>query len=447
MNFVKKFWLLLLMLLGLHLLLLINLQFTAWPEMFSYAFLRNNGFLLYKDMVYPYPPVLVLGLSILYKLFGYKLIVLKLATWAIILVSDILIFLIVKKVTSRSLLAVGSLLFYVLTQPFLSGNQLWFDLAILPPVLLGTFFFLDKKYLLSGVFLGVAALTKQTAVLFLVVSGLWLLITEKRFNFVIKLAAGPLFLFLVLLVRLITEGAVQGFFNWTVVYPLTYWGEFPGYVEAVLNSREWLVVILLSLPAIILFLRKNYLLLIIYYLLSIIMVYPRFSFFHFQLAIAFSAILFGVSLKSFKVPRFLFITYYFLLITFITLPALKTSWQKETRFWGASDLRLASIVQKEVDGSVYLLGPHSGLYVMAGKLPPKPWVDNFGWYFEVPGVQEQAIKSWRENPPGVVIIQDPNPGEWFEIGTYQPKEVITWINGNYNKEKEISSGLWLWRKK
>ena len=69
------------------------------------------------------------------------------------------------------------------------------------------------------------------------------------------------------------------------------------------------------------------------------------------------------------------------------------------------------------------------------------------WYLEVPGLQEQAIKSWRENPPEVVIIQDPNPGEWFEIGTYQPKEVVAWVGENYSREREIESGLWLWRKK
>ena len=113
-----------------HVFLLSGLRFTAWPEMLSYPYLRNNGYLLYKDMIHPYPPILTMVLSIVYKLFGYKLIVLKIFTWLIILVNDILIFLVAKKITKSVKYSVLSLISYILLQPFLEGNQLWFDLAV-----------------------------------------------------------------------------------------------------------------------------------------------------------------------------------------------------------------------------------------------------------------------------------------------------------------------------
>jgi len=37
------------LMLFIHLFFLINLKFTAWPEMTSYAYLYNNGFTLYKE--------------------------------------------------------------------------------------------------------------------------------------------------------------------------------------------------------------------------------------------------------------------------------------------------------------------------------------------------------------------------------------------------------------
>jgi len=56
----------------LHLFILIHLQFTSWPEMFSYPYLLNNGFNLYKDIALPYQPLLMLILSVVYKIFGYN---------------------------------------------------------------------------------------------------------------------------------------------------------------------------------------------------------------------------------------------------------------------------------------------------------------------------------------------------------------------------------------
>lgn len=407
-------------------MLLINLQFTAWPEMFSYPYFKNNGFLLYKDMIHPYPPILTLFLGVMYKFFGYKLIVLKLITWAMILLNDILIYLIVKKLTGKNTFALLSLFFYLLVQPVLDGNQLWFDLAIVPPILFSIYYLLQKKYFWSGLFLGIAVFTKQTVGIFLIFISLFLLIKNKNFKDLFYFLVGPSVLFLVLLTRLATEGAISGFFDWTIIYPFTYWSKFPGYVQMALTTREWIVVILLSFPALLLLLRKKYILYCLFYILSLVLVYPRFSFFHLQLAIAFWAILLGFAVRLLK-PNFLFLTSYFLLMAiFIVQPLIRTNWQKETRFFSRDDFRLAEEIRK-LEGKVYLLGPHSGLYVLADKLPPKPWVDNFGWYWEIPGIKENIIASWTQNPPDVIVLTVPGHGNWFDLGVYRPQNLLEWI--------------------
>ena len=444
----KSMVLMVLVALVVHVFLLSGLRFTAWPEMLSYPYLRNNGYLLYRDMIHPYPPILTMVLSIVYKLFGYKLIVLKIFTWLIILVNDILIFLVAKKITKSVKYSVLSLISYILLQPFLEGNQLWFDLAVVPFVLLGILFSLNKKYFLSGLSLGVAILTKQTTGLFLILWGVFLLIRERKLKPVVNLIAGPLVLFAILLVRLITEGAVSGFFNWTLIYPFTWWSKFPGYVQMVLTRREIIILVLLAVPVLLLLLKlrrnffkdKGLVLLVSSLLVSSILVYPRFSFFHFQLGIAFCAIFYGVFFSKVKLSFILHSTFYILLFVLISLPVLKSDWGKEARFWGKEEENVAEVIKDKTktDDLVYLLGPQSGLYVLAGRLPPKPWTDNFAWYLEIPGIQEEIIKRWDSNKPEMVFTNNIQEGNWYDLGIYRPQKIVDWIKKEKIKQIVLS---------
>ena len=170
----RKIFFVLLALLFVHLLLVINLQFTAWPEIFSFPYLVNKGFLIYKDFHHAYQPLLTLVLSVVYRLFGYELLTLKIFTWVLILISDMLILAISVKLLGKRLVAAIPLLIFVLLGPLFEGNMLWFDLATMPLLLSSIYFlfsWLDskrKRHLFwSGIFLGLSLLTKQQSILFL----------------------------------------------------------------------------------------------------------------------------------------------------------------------------------------------------------------------------------------------------------------------------------------
>jgi len=122
-------------------------------------------------------------------------------------------------------------------------------------------------------------------------------------------------------------------------------------------------------------------------------------------------------------------TYYILLFILICLPVLKTDWQKEARFWGKEEIKAAEIITNNTqpDDLVYLLGPQSGLYVFSGRLPPKPWTDNYVWYLEIPGIQEGIIKMWKENKPEIVFTNNIQAGNWYDLGTYRPQKIVDWI--------------------
>src|SRR5258708_3483596 len=142
----RKIYFILFLLLSIHLIILSRLQFTVWPEMVSFPYLINHGFILYKDAIHAYPPLLVLVLAILNTIFGYGPWILKGFAWTFLLVNDVLIFLIIKKFTKKNNLAFVGLVFYIFTEPFLEGNMVWPDIVIVTPLLFSFYYLLENIY-------------------------------------------------------------------------------------------------------------------------------------------------------------------------------------------------------------------------------------------------------------------------------------------------------------
>lgn len=465
----KKIYLFVAIPLVIHLFLLLNLRFTAWPEMFSYAYLKNNGFLLYKDIIHPYPPLLTLALSYIYKLFGYDLIVLKVVSWLTILASSVLVFLIGRRITRNESIALLTLGVYVLLQPFLEGNMLWFDIAIVSPILAGAFFALrwtDKKgnqklnIFLAGLSFGIASLIKQTAGIFWVAFFILLVFKKAKKTEFFHFLAGPILVWGIFLGRIIQEKQIIEFWNWTIFYPLFKWSDFPGYVQMELSARELVPLGVFLAPVILYVLWKRavkdekFWLLVLFLIAGLIAIYPRFSYFHFQPPLVFFVLLYGYILQDLNFQqRIIGIFLFFLfLFPFIYKPAFTFEWRKETRFYGRQEKEFAELLKTKVEDkrNVFLFGLPSQFYSMTGTVPPKPWTDNFGWYLEIPGVQEMVIERWSNpltgGPPNFIFWRAPSPGNWFDLGTYQPQKIAQWIRENYTKKEEIKPGIWLWIK-
>lgn len=464
-RYIEKNKVLLFVLLGVHLFFLVNLRFTAWPEMFSYAYLKNSGFLLYKDIIHPYPPLLTLVLSYVYRVFGYSLIVLQTVSWLTILASSVLVFLTSQKITKNENIALFTLGIYVLLQPFLEGDMLWFDIAIVLPILAGAFFalrWIDKdsnqklNIFLVGLFFGIASLIKQTAGIFWIAFFVFLVFRKAKKLEFFHLLAGPIILWGIFLGRIIQENQLIDFWNWTIFYPLFKWSDFPGYVQMELSPRELVTLGVFLIPVILYILWQRrvkdteFWLLIIFLIAGLIAIYPRFSFFHFQPSLVFFVIIYGYVLSKLNLKwKVLFlISFFALLYPLVYKPAFETEWGKETRFYGREEKETAHLIKSKIGDSrnIYLLGLPSQFYLLTGTIPPKPWTDNFGWYLEIPGVQENVVKRWEANPPDFVFWRTPSPGNWFDLGTYQPQKIVSWIEENYTKSEEVSSGIWLWIK-
>lgn len=466
----KKIYLFVAILLVIHLFFLLNFRFTAWPEMFSYAYLKNNGLLLYKDIIHPYPPLLTLALSYIYRIFGYDLFVLRVVSWLIILASSALVFLISKKLTKNENIALLTLGVYVLLQPFLEGNMLWFDIAIVLPVLAGAFFalrWLDKEgnqklnIFLAGLFFGIASLIKQTAGIFWLAFFIFLVFKKAKKTDLLYLLAGPILVWGIFLGRIIQENQLVEFWNWTIFYPLFRWSDFPGYVQMDLSVRELSTLGIFLIPVILYVLWKcavrdgKFWLLILFLIAGLAAIYPRFSFFHFQPSLVFFVLLYGYIAQSLNLRRRVIGIFLFFLLLFplVYKPAFTFEWRKEPRFYGQEEKEFAELLKAKVGDkkNVFLFGVPSQFYSMTETVPPRPWTDNFGWYLEIPGVQEMIIERWSNppagGPPDFIFWREPFPGNWFDLGTYQPQKIAQWIKENYTKKEEFSPGIGLWERK
>src|SRR3989344_3541681 len=137
----NRSWLLIPLILLVHLILLLNSRFTLWPEMIVYPYLLNNDFLLYRDIINPYPPFLTWFLAFFSKIFGYFPFPYQILTWVIILIIDLSIFLITKKLFKKTFYALLSTSFFIFFSIPFGVNGLWFDLVQTPFILLALYFF------------------------------------------------------------------------------------------------------------------------------------------------------------------------------------------------------------------------------------------------------------------------------------------------------------------
>lgn len=449
----------------LHLLILNQLTFTAWPEMLSYPYLLSNGFLPYKDFIFPYPPLLVLILSSIFNIFGYSPFVLKIFTWILILLTDFFVYLVLKKISKNNLILILFLLIYIFLQSFLDGNMLWFDFASVLPLLAGLYFCLvwqskqKVKYLFFvGIFLSLATVIKQVNILYFLALAIFYFSKKKKFLLkeVLYLISGCLIIFIPFLFYILHINATQEFFNWVIFYPIAEWSKFPGYVNFNISKRQLITIVLIFSPLLFavgnwknFFKDKVFLLIFSFLLVSLITIYPRFSFFHLQPAIAFLVIIlakvFGEISQKLKVLYLISVLITALLVVVLNF---KLVVGVKIRFYNKQDLQLSEEIMWKTrnNQTIYLLGINSSEYVYTNKIPSKHWSDNYGWYLEISGIQKWVIDGFVQDHPKIIFWKVPKKGNWYDLGVYQPLEIVNYIRLNYHKTGNIESDIEIWEK-
>lgn len=451
-----------------HLFILVNIKFTAWPEMLAYPYLISHGFLPYRDIVFPYFPLLPNLLTVLYNFFGQSVSVLQFFTWITILIVDGLVFYLTFLVFGKKSLALMGMAGFILWQPYFDGNMMWFDLALSPLILIGAILQLqfNKKRLgvflfLAGVCWGLAVTVKQQAVVFYLASVLFLLTdVDKKIRHLLLLLAGFSLPILLTLASLASVNILDKFANWAIIVPIFVMSRIGGYasfpsIEQVVTLVIFLIPAWLLLARIVYFSKTNraIFLLLLLFLASLTNSLPRFSLFRFQAVIILVAPLFVWWVDKYYASHKKIVPGLLIIVLGISLWSqqwfYRFNWGQSIRFFEEETLvgsqYLSAHTTKEEQ--IYLLNVSSVWYVLSNRLPPKPWVDNFPWYFEVPGVQDEVIASFARSKPKVVLYRYPSAGPSYQLGTYQPDKLIRYLMEYYSQKQEIAPGVWWWEAK
>lgn len=397
-------------LISAHLFLVSRLIFFPYPELFIYPYLTNIGLTPYSQIFDQHFPGLMF-LPINLGTLGFdtvsEMMILHLS---IIAITHILIFITVKQVTKSEKTAFLANLFYFLWQPYLEGNTLWIDSFIPLLFLPASLFFYNKKYSLSGLFLGFALVMKQVVVPLGAVLGLYLLVT-KQYQALKSFAIWSALPVLAMLLYIVNIGAWNEFFYWTVTFNLTTFAEM-GRKYATLN--ELIKIAVIFSPAIIysiyLLYRKSQMAVYSTFLLgSLIFAYARFDFVHLQPALPFVAILSAIFISKF--PDFLknnLLILYILcssLILYNYHQALKSN---ETRFFGETEYALASTIDKytEEGDPIFAMATTPHIYFLTKTRPSgNNFVFQFHWFMKE---AESDILTGLINDSPKVVIRDSN---------------------------------------
>ncbi len=427
-----------------HVWLSYEVSFTAWPEMITYPWLMEKGFLLYTDVILPYLPLLPWTLFIFFKVFGFSINNLHLFTIIWLGMIDIFIFMIIMKKNGIYPAIIGTL-FFIITQFLLEGNGLWFDefgiLFILIAYFLVEFTKVFKgKYFLMGALIGLAFLVKQTYILFLIPLLKNYFPHYKKIISIIIAAFIPLG---VVMTYFCINRQCQEFMYWSIWHPLFVHSRIPGFMLPP-NRREIILTLLLFLPYLVIFFNKHTRLWIMGLILSSFLILPRFAYFHLIPALTFVSILLPeiLKIKKIKMLTVMYLLLFFSLSAFFIIK----SWQKPVRFFDPEVLKDRNRLAESLptNSTIYFYNIPAHYFVMTPFTPIKPWADTFPWYLEVSGVQEQIIQSLHDTQ---YVVHTPfqNEGD-FIPGTYKPKLINKYFQEHFSLQSMITPQLLLFKR-
>ena len=445
-------------LLLLHLLLLLNTTFTLWPEMVVYPYLLNNHFVLYKDIINPYPPLLTFALSLFASGFGYHPQAYRVLTLIIILVIDSLLFVTTYKISKSYVLALISTAFFVTLSTAFGINGLWYDLVLTPFILLAFYnfhnFLKSRKNLslyTSFFFLIIATLIKQQTILLMC---FFLLLTIKELSNPKKLfkVFYPLIIFFGLILILqsfifFKLNVLADFIYWTIIFPFFKASMSAGYVllPTFKQASVLIALFVISIPSLIAKDLSRKLILISAFILFAF-AYPRFDYFHLVPALAIISIGIGPTLMDLPKANFAVRSIVVIALIYLSLFSVRyvySNWQKSIRFFEPEIFTAAQLVKTLPDSLLYIQNGPDQILPLTGKLPIKPWADEFPWYLENNDLKSRIAQDIREQSPRFVIYQPYSPGDGYKLGAYRPPEIAAYIDDNYRTTTKISDNLWL----
>lgn len=404
----------------LHVIILLSIVFWPAQEFRTFPYLTSKGLIPYKQIIDQHFPGLFFFPLNLFTLGLANYSGLRLIQIILIICSQIMIFLIMKQLIKSKKYIFTANLLYTSVHILYEGYVLWID-SFIPPLLLISFYLLiykgykhiNLRYFFSGLILALAVLFKQTVILVFLIVLIHLLFKKKFKHLALYFLIGFLVPVLYLFYFLYKNNIYTDFFYWTISFNRSI---YPALAFRDPSVKELIFLLILLIPALIssltnLFINKmeHFKLITCYLLTSLIFIYGRYDFVHFQPFIPFAVIAAVNTIKDnyykqMVINFVLFIVFTSLLIN--RLPKLNDLHKNVEKTHQKSIQELNMLKN---DKSIYIHNSYPELYQILNITPPNNFFAyNHPWYMEM--IENQLLKSLKNSQPDVIIINR-NEGE------------------------------------
>lgn len=434
----------------LHVFLLLSTTFFPYPELFVYPYLTKIGLIPYKQIFDQHFPGLMffpinfatLGITTPERFRVVQIL--------LIILNHLGLYVILKDRNVKKAVILVSAVLYVFWQGYFEGGTLWIE-SILVPLLLFLFYFLTRAvsekriryYFMSGIILGLAAVTKQIVIPLGALLSMYLILNVKNKKHLLYFFLGAGIPFFCMLLYVISIGAEKEFLYWAGTFNFTAYHDMGRKYP---NVKDVVSTMFVSFPALVgLFYllrnqkkRREAVLLGIFFFTGFLYAYARFDYVHLQPVIPFAILLFilGVSLTKHK---HLTLTVFILFSTVVGLRSYSRNWGGETKFFSQADYIVFDRVKSYATpgSSVFAFATYPYIYPMTNTYPSgKVFVFEFPWFMKI--AEEPILNGLKLDPP-VVVVRDKNAmTDSYNLVSYMPK-IADFVDRYYVVTEKIGS--------
>lgn len=445
---------LLCLIITVHSFILTKLIFFPYPELFILPYLTNKGLLPYKeiwDNHFPGPFFLPVNLGTLGLVNELSAKYWQLGLMAI---SHLLIFYLTRLVTKSTKVSILANILFLIWHPFLGGWVLWID-SFLGIFYLVTFIFFYKfltekrnrffNIFLTGLFLSIAFLFKQTALPIVFALFLFLLFYSKSPKLIFFFILGFLPLNILTLGYFWYLGILKEFWNWTILYHLSESVRM-AYKSPEISELLKICFIYSPLLFICKLKEKKTALFFVIFIVGALLGYPdRFDTIHLQPSLPFIAILSAILFFTIKNQKNSFIPLKFIVVLYLifTLKLLTSFYPKyissDIWYFDKQTFQLSNQVQQltKPGEEILLYGPVPLIYVFSNTIPAgRVFTLVFPW--TINAVEDKYLNYLIKNPPLYIVRDWTFTVDSKPIAQFAPK-INKFINANYETVKTIDN--------
>ncbi len=439
---------LLILIIIFHIFILYKLIFFPYPEFFVYPYLTNHGLLPYQQILDQHFPGLMF-LPINFDNLGMNNEhIARIWLVMVVVLTQVLIYWSAKNILKSSYIALLVNLLYLIWQPFFEGWVLWIDTFL--PLFLIPAFYLTYKFIVEGkksiklsffigLLLGISVVFKQVVLPLTGLSFIYLLWQKKSIKFALPFLLGFLPPVLMMLFFLYQIGVIKDFWYWTVVFNLTTFAEYGRKLPFLSGLVRVGFVLFFGLSVFFCRDRKLYLTLALFTLGSLMAIYARFDFVHFQPALPFILISTVVGMNSIKDKIYFkgLVLIYLAVIFWWMFIFYKGHLVNKVMFFDTQTKEIAAKVSRytKPGDKIFIFGTVPHIYQMTNTMPAGDvFVFQFPWFLRV--TEDRLLEGLKEDKPRIVVSDRTVEIEGSKIVDFA-KKLDTYIQQNYRQIDQV----------